>query len=332
MHIGELRGIKVAITGGTGCLGSPLLRKLQSMGCFIRLLVPQQEAAPKSISGVQIVPGDINNEIAVARLLEGMQLVFHLAAKVHDFSGRHYSEFERVNIDGTRLLMTNAGIAGVRRVVFYSTVGVYGKDGNFNGDERSPCSPQNPYAASKYSAEKIVLSHPGVGGVEGVVLRFPVVYGQLDRGNMAKMIDAIRRHRFAVLGSGLNIRSMINATNAAEAAVLAGFGQNCAGKIYCVTDGVDYTLNELVEIICKCLATSWRPQRLPVWIAKVIGMAGDVLGMALGRPIPFGLATVRKLSTDLTFSCERIKNELGYTPVQSLEDGIMEEVKGIVYR
>lgn len=321
---------RVAITGGTGCLGRPLIRKLQNMGCFVRLLVPPQEVAPVSLSGVEIVQGDINDEVATCRLLEGIELVFHLAAKVHDFFGGKDSDFERINVCGTRLLMRQAGVAGVKRVVFYSTVGVYGRDGNFSGDEQSPCSPQNPYSASKYSAEQIVLSPPGGVVTEGVVLRFPVVYGELDRGNMAKMIDAIRRHRFVLFGPGLNRRSMISAVNAAEAAVLTGFGPNCAGKVYCVTDGVDYTLNQLVETICKCLDTPWRPPKIPIMIAKGIGEGGDVLGRFLSRPIPFGLATVRKLSTDLTFSCERIKSELGYKPVQSLEDGIMEEIKGLV--
>lgn len=327
----EIKAVQVAITGGTGCLGRPLIRKLQSMGCSVRLLVSIGEVYPEFSTSVQVVQGNINDEMAINKLLEGVALIFHLAAKVHDFSTGRDSEFARINIEGTRLLLRQAGIAGVKRIIFYSTVGVYGKDGDFAGDEQSPCSPKNPYALSKYSAEQIVLSS-GLAGPGGVVLRFPMVYGEFDRGNMSRMIDAIKRHRFAALGPGLNLRSMISAVNAAEAAVLAGFAPNCAGKVYCVTDGVDYTLNQLIETICKCLGTSWRPPYVPIVIARILGMMGDVAEKILDRPMPFSMATVRKLSTSLTFSCEKIKRELGYIPVQSLAEGIAEEVKWIAVK
>lgn len=332
MNIAEIKGHNVAITGGTGCLGQPLFRKLHSVGCSVRLLVPTEEHVSESIRGAQIVRGDINNAVAISRLLEGVDVVFHLAAKVHDFEGRVNSEFERVNIDGTRLLLRQAGAAGVKRLVMYSTVGVYGKDGDFRGDEQSPCQPQTPYSISKHSAEQMVLSTARGAGPEGVVLRFPVAYGELDRGNMFRMIDAIRRHRFVVFGSGLNVRSMISAVNASEAAVLAGFMPNCAGKVYCVTDGVDYTFNQLVDSISKCLSTSWRPPKIPLVLANAIGKVGDIYSGAVGRPAPFGMATVRKLSTNLTFSCERIKRELGYMPIQSLAEGIAQEVKWILIK
>lgn len=319
--------IKVAVTGGTGCLGWPLIKRLQSMGYYVRLLVPMQETIPSHLSGCDIVRGDITDEAALGKLLYGTHHVFHLAAKVHDFFGGNSPDYNRINVEGTRLLLKQSGKSGLKRFVFYSTVGVHGKDGNFSGDEQSPCSPNNPYSISKYSAEKNVLSASGTNGLEGVVLRFPMVYGALDRGNMSRMIDGIRRRRFALFGPGLNVRSMINSANAAEAAILAGFRPNCAGKVYCVTDGVDYTLNQLAETVCKCLGTTWRPPRIPLAMARAFGVGGDVIGMIAGRPIPFGMDTVRKLSTSLTFSCEKIKRELGYVPVESLAEGIAAEVK-----
>ena len=92
---------------------------------------------------------------------------------------------------------------------------------------------------------------------EGVVLRFPVVYGPLDRGNVAALIKAVRKKQFFFFGDGSCLRSMISSRNAAEAAVRAAIEPKAANEIFCVTDGRDYTMNELVDCICGALGMRW---------------------------------------------------------------------------
>lgn len=326
MFDSNLKGVWVAVTGGTGCLGRPLIQKLLSMGCYVRILVEPRTAIPSHFEGVDIIRGDILDPLAIDKLLKNAKCVFHLAAKVHDFIGSADLEFMRINVDGTQLLLQKASKSGVKRLVFYSTVGVYGKDGEFHGDELSMCSPQNPYSMSKYAAEQLVLLPQKWGNLEGVVLRFPLAYGAFDKGNMFRMIDAIRRRRFAVFGTGLNVRSLVSSINATEAAVASAFSPGCGGNIYCVTDTIDYTLNQLVETICSGLKLSWRPPNIPHVVASALGVLGETVYGIMGKPPPFGIATVKKLTTNLTFSCEKIRRETGYAPIQTLADGIASEI------
>jgi nucleoside-diphosphate-sugar epimerase len=216
---------------------------------------------------------------------------------------------------------------GVKRVVFYSTVGVYGKDTDFHGDELSPCHPGSVYAKSKFQAEQLVLNSFKKEGPEGVVLRFPVVYGPFDRGNVARLINAVYKKLFLYFGDGSCLRSMVSSKNAAEAAIRAAFEPKAANQVFCVTDGRDHTMNELVGSICHALKISQRSYHVPVLLADIAGKFGDFLGKWTCVPFPVDSGKVRKLSRPLTFSCEKAKKVLGYEPVDTLEKGIRREVE-----
>ncbi|MBW1792432.1 MAG: NAD-dependent epimerase/dehydratase family protein [Deltaproteobacteria bacterium] len=323
--------MRVAITGGTGCLGLPMVKRLISDEAYLKILTLPNDLSASYFDNnkVEIITGDLNSPNDLDRLCLDCDVVFHLAGMVHTVPGteEEEQEFFRVNVEGTRNLLEVAKKNRVKRVVFYSTVGVYGKDSDFHGDELSPCRPSTVYAKSKYLAEQLVLNSYNDGGPEGVVLRFPVVYGPLDRGNVAHLIRAIKKKRFVYFGSALHLRSLISSKNAAEAAYLAANKPKAANQIFCVTNGVDYTMKHLVETICKGLGTSWRPMQIPLSLGKSMGIIGDILERLFHRPMPINSNRVRKLSRPLTFSCKKIQDILGYQPVRSLQDGIKDEIR-----
>lgn len=322
--------MKIGITGGAGCLGRPLTEKLIADGAYLKLLtLPNDPSKTDLGKKVEIITGDLNSPDALDLLCMDCDVLFHLAGMVHSVPGTkaEEEEFFRVNVEGTRNLLEAAKKNRVKRVVFYSTVGVYGKDADFHGDELSPCRPGSVYAESKYLAEQLVLNRVNNGGPEGVVLRFPVVYGPLDRGNVASLIKAIHSRLFFYFGDGNCLRSMISSKNAAEAAVGAAIEPKAANELFCVTDGRDYTMNEFVDCICRVLGTSWRPLHVPVSLADMAGRCGDVLRKWVRVPFPIDSDRVRKLSRPLTFSCEKAKRVLGYEPVETLEEGLRREVE-----
>ena len=321
--------MKIAVTGGTGCLGQPLVERLIADGICLNLLtLPNAPSLDYPDNKVETITGDLNSPDALNVLCLDCDVVFHLAGMVHSVPGtkKEEQEFYQVNVEGTRNLLEAAKKNRVKRVVFYSTVGVYGKDADFHGDELSPCKPGSVYAKSKYQAEQLVLNSSNDGGPEGVVLRFPVVYGPLDRGNVARLFKAVQSKLFFYFGDGNCLRSMISSRNAADAAVRAAFEPAAASEVFCVTDGRDYTMNELVDCICGALGTNWRPFHVPVKIAELAGKVGDLLKKA-GIPFPIDSDRVKKLSCPLTFSCEKAKKVLGYEPVETLEEGIRREVE-----
>ena len=322
--------MRVAVTGGSGCLGQPLVEKLVTGGACPKLLTLPNDPSTTSVDKkVKIITGDINSPDALDKLCMDCDVVFHLAGKVHSVPGtkEEEEEFFRVNVEGTRNLLEAAKKNRVKRVVFYSTVGVYGNDSDFHGDEFSPCRPSSVYAESKFQAEQLVLNSSNDDGPEGVVLRFPVVYGPFDRGNVAALIKAVNKKQFFFFGEGNCLRSMISSNNAAEAAVRAAVDPKAANEVFCVTDGLDYTVNELVDSICGALGMSWRPWHVPVSAVKMGGKVGDLLEKVTPFLLPINADKVRKLSRPLTFSCEKAKRVLGYEPVETLYEGISREVE-----
>lgn len=167
--------MKLAVTGGTGCLGRSLIEKLIKDGAYLKLLsLPNDHSLNYPDNKVEIITGDLNSSEDLDLLTRDCKIVFHLAGKVHSVPGTKEEEedFFRVNVEGTRNLLEAAKENKVKRVVFYSTVGVYGKDADFHGDELSPCQALPAYAKSKYQAERFILNGFNNGGPEGVVLRF----------------------------------------------------------------------------------------------------------------------------------------------------------------
>ena len=143
---------------------------------------------------------------------------------------------------------------------------------------------------------------------------------------MAKLIKSIRNRLFFYFGNGNCLRSMISSRNAAEVAVRAAVEPKAVNEVFCVTNGQDYTMNEIVESICGALDMNWRPYHLPVFLAELAGRFGDVLRKWCHVPFPIDSDRVRKLSRPLTFSCEKAKRVLGYEPVEILKEGILKEV------
>lgn len=324
---------KVAVTGGSGCLGRALVKQLVDDGYSVNLLTRH----PEKVSGfgnqlVTLFTGGLDSGNTLRDFTANCDVIFHVAGKVHFVPQTKIEEqeFFVVNVEGTKSLLKAAQLNNVRRVVFYSTVGVYGKDADFHGDESSLCYPITSYAMSKFEAEKIILESGGNGGPEGVILRLPVVYGPGDKGNMAKLIKAVQYRLFFHFGKGESLRSMISSENAAVAAIKAAFEPNAANNVYCITDGYDPTMNELINAISEALGVNGRPIHIPEVLANTAGRCGDLIGKLINRSFPLNSDRVRKLSSSLTFSNMKAKQELGYQAQDTLMDGIRREVNWMI--
>ncbi len=324
------RSVKVGVTGGTGCLGRPLIERLMRNGVDVHVLARANNSHLPIFKkrACQVVIGDLDSLDRLKIFAKSCEIIFHLAGKVHSTPKTRDEEkaFFQVNVEGTRNLIKAAKIGGVKRIVYYSTVAVYGRNADFHGDETSPCHPDTVYAKSKLLAEKQILNSSNRGGAEGVVFRFPVVYGPLDRGNVAKLISAVYHRLFFYFGNGNNLRSMISSVNTAEAAIQAAFKPKAGNEIFCITDAKDYTLVELIDTIRFHLSTNRQPLHIPTPVAEFAGSVGDLLSKLFHVSFPINSTFIKKLSRPLTFSSQKAKDILDYTPVESLSEGIFKEV------
>jgi UDP-glucose 4-epimerase len=215
----------------------------------------------------------------------------------------------------------------VKRLVFFSTIAVYGQSASQVFDEGSPPQPDSFYARSKLEGERIVLEAKRHDGEAlGAVLRMSAVYGTRIKGNYRRLLESLARKIFVPLGDGRNRRTLIYDRDAARAALLAARHPAAAGKIYNVTDGQYHSVEEIIRVICTSLGRNVPRVRLPVAPARrAVGILED-LARTTGIKLPIGRTTIDKYMEDLAVSGERIQRELGFQAEFDLVRGWAETI------
>ena len=302
----------VLVTGASGCIGRAVLRRLAADSHRVRGVA--RGPAPQDLPYAEWVRGDLG-ALPADDLLGGCDAVVHLAALVHCRKAQPERAYFEQNAAVTRRLVRAASTRALepRRFVYASTVAVYGRDHDLCADEATPVMPKTPYARAKYDGERSVAE------LGGTVLRFPMVYGSGDRGNLARLARAIFARRFVRPSRAENLRSFLGSRNAAEAVALA-LRADRPGDVYLVTDGADLTLAELVDLVALGVG---RPPPPSVPASLLLGAAtlGSVL-RRVGLPAPLTREEWFKLTGTLRFSSEKAKAALDYRPVETPEAGV----------
>ena len=327
----HLEGILVFIfvTGATGAVGPVVVEALVAAGYGVRALVRQTPPAGLLPATVEVVIGDLQDPVALAAAMAGCTAVVHMAGLLHIVNPPPslQAAYEQVNVTGTAHVLAAAQAQGIARVVFFSTIAVYGDGGPHLITETTPPQPTSLYGASKLAAEALVLQAQQADGVAlGVVLRLAAVYGTRVKGNYARLLTALARGRFLPLGRGANVRTLVYDRDVAAATLLALQAPSAAGRIYNVTDGTVHTLHAIIVAICDALGR--RPPRLYLPIAPLrllVGLLEDTFAL-VGRPAPLGRATVAKYLEEIRVDGSRLQQELGFAPRYTLAAGWAEIV------
>lgn len=315
----------VLVTGATGALGPTLLALLHSKGCRLRVLLQPGDTSRLPSGDIETVEGDIADRHTLEAAVANTDYVFHLAAKLHinNPTPQMKADYERINVQGTQALVAAAQNARVRRLVFFSTISVYGPSnpGEIH-TERSALRPQTTYAETKARAEKIVLTtaRPDDGMPLNTVLRLAAVYGARVKGNYARLWKAVQRGRFLPLGPGQNRRTLVYDKDIAQAAWRAATHPNAAGRVYNVTDGSVHTLADILTAMRATLGKSPYPVHLPLWPVRTIGQVVTAVSTWIGRPYP-AASLLNKYLEDVAVDGSAIQAELGYKPAYDLATG-----------
>ena len=295
---------RALVTGASGFVGTQLARHLATDGWTVRAATRRPWAgAPAGIE--QAVVGDLGPATEWMAALADVDVVFHLAGRAHvlsETSADPAGEFRRVNTAGTARLAACAARAGVRRIVFASTVGVHGEcteEAAFT--EASPIAPSSDYARSKALAEDALRAECGPS-LEYVILRPPLVYGPDVPGNLRRLLRLVASGIPLPLASVRNRRSLVAVENLVHALALCARQPAAAGQAYLVADGEDLGTPELVRILADGMGVPARLLPVPVALAQfAAGIAG------------FGPA-FRQLCSSLVVDAGRLRRELGWTP------------------
>ena len=315
---------RVVVTGATGAVGPAVVWSLNERGysvCTLSVDAPSAETFP---GDVEVRLGDVTDPETVRSAVEGADAVVHLAALLHILNPppEAHAAFERINVSGTARVVEAAARAGVRRVVLFSTISVYGDSNGSILTEDSTPAPKTFYAETKLAAERIVLQAAARSGERlGTVLRMGAIYGARIKGNYRRLVELLARHRFVPIGDGGNRRTLVYDRDAGQAAALALQHPMAAGRVYNVTDGQFHTMTKIVAAICAALGR--RPPRLALPASPVRFVAGlveDAARLVHLNP-PIGRAALEKYMEDVAVAGERIRTELGFRPRFDLAEG-----------
>lgn len=313
------------VTGGSGFIGRYLVRRLVQDRISVASVILDQTGI--SDLGCDVFAGDIRNPSLAKEATKGCTTVFHLAGKAHDLVAQSDDpEHQSVTVEGTKTLLAAALENGAQRVVFLSSLSVYGTDSDERRDETAPCNPSSAYGRAKLTAEQYILRQGKASGIHVCCLRPAMVYGRGCKGNLPRMIAAIDQGFFPPLPKLNNKRSMVHASDLVHAMILAGTTLAANGQIYIVTDNRSYSTRQLYEAISHSLRKRVPSWGIPLEVFKAIARIGDVVGQARGRRFLFDSDALVKLTGSAWFSSEKITRELGYQPKVAFEDALPEMI------
>lgn len=264
--------------------------------------------------------------------MQGIDAVFHLAGVAHAMpqGGGHEPPYRAVNVGGSRAVGEAAVAAGVRHLVYFSSVKAMGDPGDDCVDEGWAVLPEDPYGRSKREAERLWLGAGKETDLHVTVLRPALVYGPGVKGNLLGMLKAIDSGRFPPLPDTANRRSMVHVDDLVEAAWLAATSPPAAGKTYIVSDGQEYSTRAMYEWIMQALGRRVPAWSLPVWALRAGALVGDLLVRLSGRELPLNSGAVRRLLGSACYRSDKIQRELGWRPHRHFKEALPEMIT--VYR
>jgi UDP-glucose 4-epimerase len=311
---------KVAITGANGFVGGRVLAHLHDRGLdAIGLVRPNRRLSRYDLPRREVAEW---SETALADALEGVQTLVHAASVVHR-PGVSVAEHHAFNVGGTRTLLAVARARGVRRIVFLSTIKVYGEEPVGLIDERTPTGGPSPYASTKLDAERLLLDAAGDGGPTVTIFRLCPVYGAGDKGNVRRVTIAIARRRFAIPGDGSTRKSVVHASTVAEA-VLRAIQRDTSG-VFVLADREAPSMRELGDTIARALGRR-SPPSVPIPLALGLAASLATLARLRGREPGTSPELIRKSLRSTACSPAKLEGALQMECHVDLRDGLAEEI------
>jgi UDP-4-keto-D-FucNAc 4-reductase len=304
----DLGTSRVAVTGASGFVGRHLIESLVRDGRSVAALSRQS----KTIAGVTAWPipdyGDIGT---LAKAFDGVDTVFHLAARAHQHdTGDAALQYREANVDVTRNIVRACLESGVRRLVFASSIGVHGNlTDRHPFTERDRPAPVDAYAVSKLAAEQAVTEGLRSGPTDHVILRPPLVYGAGCPGNFRSLLRLAARAPIVPLGALRAPRSFIYIDNLVDALLLAARHPGTSRRVFVVADKRDTSVAEIVRTVTAELGRSSHAvlNVAPGLLALIARMAGKSTAYA-------------KLAAPLQVDAAEFSRVTGWTPpVDTLE-------------
>ena len=303
--------MKFLVTGATGFIGKPLVQELIKQN-FNTSIVIRHNTNLFNDKVKQFLVSDFSKTPDFSESLKDIDCVIHLAAKAHVLDKSKKSNFvclKKINTDLVVILAKQAITAGVKRLIYLSSIGVNGNQTDKPFLENDIPNPQGAYAISKYEAEQELLKLAKINNLEVVIIRPPLVYGKNAPGNFARLTK-LARAKFLVplpLGAVNNVKSLLALENLLNFIITCSIHPRAANEIFLISDDENVTTTQLIRKVAKVF--NRKPLLFPVpltymfFLAKLFGKEADA----------------KRLFSSLIIDCSKAKNLLGWRPITTMD-------------
>lgn len=310
------------LTGASGFIGTHLARRLLDAG---REVIFADRVSPAVLPvGARYTRIELSDPASVRRGLEGIRADYavHLAAKVGDWGPR--SEFEAVNVSGARALLDAACAAGARRALHVSSIAAMGLNaGDHATEETPPVGAGDAYSDTKAGGEREALRLIERGAPITIV-RPGDVYGVGCVPWVNRPIELLRRGQMVLVEGGRGHFAHVHVENLIDGFLLALGHDAALGRTYIVTDDHECTVGEYFTRLADACGLD-RPRRsVPRPVALAMAAAMELGARLTGRPPAFSRAAIGYVLRRGGFDIARARDELGYSPRVSLDEGLRE--------
>jgi UDP-glucose 4-epimerase len=296
--------MKTLVTGGAGFIGSNLVRFLIEQGHDVTVLDNLHSgfmANIDSIHGIKFINGDIRDKEKVAIAVSDVEVIFHLAASVgNKRSIENPIDDSEINLIGTLQILEAARKAGVRKIVYSSSAGIFGELKMLPIVEDHPLEPDSPYGTSKLAAEKMCLAYSKLHGIDAICLRYFNVYGINQRydayGNAIPIFayQLLNGQPITIYDDGEQTRDFVEVMDVVQANYKAALSENISGP-FNIASGSRVTINNLVKSMGNIMNMKPKIQYAPPRKGDVkhsladISSAQNLLGYSVSVGLEEGL-------------------------------------------
>lgn len=299
--------MKVLVTGATGFIGRHLTQRLLGQSVSVRVVTRNPNRLPVQWRDcVEVVVGDLLDMRTQIAATKGIGCIYNLAGETQDAS-----LMRAINVEAVRGLLRCAARAGVKRIVHLSSVGVIGARGAGVVTEETPCRPQTLYEQTKFDGEQVVLEYAQSGGVEGVVLRPTIVFGDGNEragDSLLEWLRALRLRRVVFIGKK-GVANYIYVGDVVESLLRLAETSVSRPAVFIAADSV--LISDFVRAMAQALGVGTPSVRLPVWVAVTLGAIVQSANRLVGTPAPLTLSRVRALSCEAIFSGDKLIRKVG---------------------
>lgn len=308
--------MKITIIGASGFVGTCLIEVLEREKYELRNIDKQQSYFYPQITTI----ANVLDKEGITSLLKGTDVVVLLAAEHRD-DVSPTSLYYEVNVQGMRNTLEAMEINGVKRIVFTSSVAVYGLNKK-NPNEEHLTDPFNHYGKSKWQAEQILQEwYKSHSDWNINILRPTVIFGERNRGNVYNLLKQISSGKFLMVGDGNNKKSMAYVGNIVAFIKYLIEDKMNDYNVYNYIDKPDFTMNELVDHVGKVLNKHIPSTHFPLWLGMMGGYCFDALAFITRKKLTVSSVRVKKFCATTEFDATKAHSS-GFKAPYSLSDGL----------